>query len=149
MLTWRKLVRHNRSKQEFWKIRRLLPRYVFVRLPTIGAAGLVRNCDGVDSFLHVQGRPLAITADQMGRLVGIEASEEFEQDVPPPPPRPVFALGDEVLVLEGIAEGRKAKVVQLHGKGAVAIELELDEMLDTLWRARPIRIAVDLLEKAN
>ena len=139
-----RLQKHNRSKRLFWKPRRLAPGYVFVRLPSVEHTSVVRNCEGVVCFVGVRHQtPVALRVDEMGTMVGIEATEEFEQDIPPAPPRPTFQVGDEVFVLDGIVAGQKGQVVRIYGKGEVGL------LLPFLNADRPIRIAVDLLENAN
>lgn len=135
------LQKHNRSKKLTWRARRLAPGYVFVQLPAIEVSSLVRQCEDIVCFVGARHRPpLSLRMGEMGTMLGLEAAEEFEREVPP---APSFSVGDEVLVLNGLAAEQKGLIVKLFGKREASV------LLDQLSKDRPFRIAIDMLEKAG
>jgi transcription antitermination factor NusG len=144
-LIWRKEFIHNRTKKPIWKSKRLLVGYVFVRLPSIEDSSVVRGCDGVAKFLNHLGRPLSITSDEMTRLIGYEAAEEFQPLELSDITRPVFSVGDTILISEDHHwfGGAAAKVVAVHGRSEATVSLVGHAA------SHPLRIAVDKLNHAS
>jgi transcription antitermination factor NusG len=141
----RKQVRHNRTKEPITKIVHLFPSYVFVRLPQQAPFGRIRKCNGVSSFLGVQGKPTPVPSRLMEWLEIAEVTGAMD-DVRTEKAlgRAEVAVGDAVVVNEDHRwlGGAKAQVVAVHGRREVTL------MLEHLAGMRPVRDSADMLKPA-
>jgi len=72
-------VQHKRTNALLVKESPLMPRYLFVGMPRMNADFYrLRNCDGVECILGVDGRPLAIPSKQVEDIFLAEIDMKFD-----------------------------------------------------------------------
>jgi len=78
--SFKKEIVHHRTKKVVTKTYPLFRGYLFVCMPKVGADWFtLRRCEGVESVLGVEGRPIPVPAKSVEQFIAAQADLQFDQ----------------------------------------------------------------------
>lgn len=103
--------------------RKLYPGYIMIQMILTDETWyLVRDTSGVGDFTGAAGKPIAMSAEEIKRMLGLEAAKEVE----PEKVKIEFSTGDVIKIKEGAFEGFEGTIDAIDtssGKITVLIEI--------------------------
>ena len=134
--TWRKEIRHHRTKKWTLKVFPLLMRYGFVRLADPAISGLVDDVDGVHGTLRNQGKPVPVPDDTIMRIRRAQeagAFDEMRDHMARLRPGATVRIAEGSMIgLQGLVESvkdtRKATILLNLFNGSTPVEIDLEKI---------------------
>lgn len=145
----RKDIRHHRSKEWITKRFILFPRYIFVaQLVRRPDWFTLRQCDGVESVLGIDGVPYEVPRDTVARFLMAQRNGDFDlregNTISGRQRRALasarFRRGQAVRVLTGPFAGFAGHVESIEGRGIVKAAIEI------FTRLTPVEFEPDQIE---
>jgi transcription termination/antitermination protein NusG len=154
---WQKFERLNRRKRIWVQHEmRLAPRYLFLETPSVDVPWyVIRACEGVESVLGVEGRPIRLNGVQTKQLTAIMAAEaDFAFDetragklhrreigkTKKETTRMKFPVGSKVRISDGPFSSFNGEITNVNGRGHLLV------MTEIFGRMTPVELEVGQVE---
>lgn len=153
---YRKEIVHHRTKKIVTKTYPLFRGYLFVSMPAVGADWFtLRRCEGVESILGVEGRPIPVPAKSVEQFIAAQEDLQFDQTdkarkhrgeikkTRKEQIRSTFTPGKLVTINRGTFQGFSGHVAPLKGGEEVKWNDKVEVMISLLNGLVPVQFPVD------
>lgn len=136
--SYKKEIVHHRTKKVIEKVYPLFRRYLFVQMPVNNADWYkLRSCEGVESVLGINGRPIPVPASSVAHFLTAQAEMQYDDTTEAKIYRgeikrshkeqmkATFKPGRQIIATRGTFAGFSGHVVSIKGASEVRAMIQL------------------------